>query len=179
MTTETLATSTPDEIRAAFAAREPLVAADFEDYARKAFDRLVARFGPSLRGIYNDRGGIAVMNAIGGSVRRSRNADGSKVAYLDEERLSALSAKYAAASLSALAEKTVAKLGELDEARISFSRGADFSLSGTREGRKVRIEQRRILNVSRNGVLFNQWPARIYLDGDATSERAYRAEFAG
>lgn len=76
------------------------------------------------------------------------------------------------------ANKVQAKMGELDDATVHYVSGTAFRITGTRGGRKVTIEQHMIINVSRLGRLFNQWPSRIYVDGQFTSEAKYKKMFA-
>jgi hypothetical protein len=51
--------------------------------------------------------------------------------------------------------------------------GARFRIVGIKNDRSICIEQDRIVNVSPKGTLFNQFPARIYVNGKFTSAAAY------
>ena len=75
--------------------------------------------------------------------------------------------------------KLVAKLAELDNAEaVRQHSGVAFIVTGTKAGKPVSIEQSMIVNVSSKGLLFNQFPARIYVAGKFTSEAAYKRQFA-
>jgi hypothetical protein len=74
--------------------------------------------------------------------------------------------------------KLVAKLAELDNAEaVRQHSGVAFIITGTKAGQPVSIEQSMIVNVSSKGLLFNQFPARIYVAGKFTSEAAYKRQF--
>jgi len=75
--------------------------------------------------------------------------------------------------------KLVAKLAELDNAEaVRQHSGVAFVITGTKAGQPISIEQSMIVNVSSKGLLFNQFPARIYVAGKFTSEAAYKRQFA-
>ena len=97
---------------------------------------------------------------------------------LDQTLVEREAARYAESVVTLCGAKIRSKVEELDEAVCeSFAGFSHFYVTGTRAGRKVEIKQRRILNVSKNGNLFNQFPARIKVDGKAVSEAAYKAMF--
>ena len=60
---------------------------------------------------------------------------------------------------------------------INHSRGS-FSFRGTRNGRSIRVDQQTITKMSSKGKWFHQFPARIYVDGQFTSAKAYKEMFA-
>lgn len=88
--------------------------------------------------------------------------------------------EYAKAALAMLEQRLIQKLrvNLLADPRIVVSASGDeFTVSGNDVGgRRVRLEQRRILNHSSLGKLFNQWPARIYVDGQFVPEAVYMRE---
>lgn len=93
---------------------------------------------------------------------------------LNEERLAKAAERAAEATAMAWEKKISGKLGELDEAQVSYLSGGSFRITGKRGGKAILIEQQTILKVSSRGKLFNQFPARIYVDGKFTPEAAYK-----
>ena len=93
---------------------------------------------------------------------------------LDEAKLAAYAASYGKAAVAEVVAKLEAKLAGLETATVDRLNGfGSFQISGTKAGRRVRIEQTTIVNVSSLGKVFNQYPALIYVDGKKTSAAAY------
>jgi len=150
-------------IRTALEARKPELAADYTAFVTRRFERLTERFGPALRGIYNSdqaRNWQAIANLT--------TRTGTRIVdhlVLDGGKVAAAADHYADEVIEAWIVKINAKMGQLDNATVCHIDGHRFAINGQKAGRSVRIEQDRIVNVSSQGTLFNQWPARIYLDG--------------
>ena len=155
------------EIRAALDAFAPELEARFARFAKRQIERLVERFGPQLRGIANSdlyRAYAAIApyyDRSTGEVNEARIEEGAR--------------EYARATAEAWADKIEGKLGELDEAEVKAMGGCAFRIAGMKGGRRVLIEQDMIVNVSPKGTLFNQFPARIYVDGKFTPAAKYAA----
>lgn len=170
-------------LEAAFAAYTPRLAEVFTRQSRSAFAQMVADCGPTLKGVYNhnqhartyrawlaafvDRGSV-----VSGGVRKDTDAT------INEARLAACATTWAEQTIAAWADKINAKLGAMDEVKVASLLNDRFTIIGTRAGRTVRIEQDRIVQRSTKGLLFNQFPSRIYLDGKFTPEAKYHATFA-
>ena len=73
-----------------------------------------------------------------------------------------------------LIAKVNAKAGELTDSKVLRVSGANFRITGMKGDKKVMIEQNQIINVSVKGKLFNQFPARIYVDGKFISAAAFK-----
>lgn len=169
---------TMTEIRAALEGKKSEIAAGFAARVRRIFAELVASYGENLRGIYNSRD-VHVFKATVSRFLSSETEAGRVVRYtLNDAKLAAYAAEVATATVEEWAGKIEAKLGDLDAVIVRNLHANDFLIVGTRDGRKVTIEQNMILNVSSRGILFNQWPARIYVDGKFVSEAKYRKLFA-
>lgn len=158
-----------------------MFASRYEQHVRHTFTALVSEFGPSLKGIHNSRRRPA-FEAIRRCVRSgdpyaatSRPGDPY---YIDESRLTLAAVEYANQTVEAWVARIESKLGDVDEVQMLVFYGDSFDLNGKKGDAIIHIEQRRILNVSSKGLLFNQWPARIYVDGKLTSEAKYRKLFA-
>lgn len=165
-------------IQAALDTLRPQLAADFEERARNVFAAVVKEFGPALRGIYNS----SWVHSFNVFLRDSVDYAGTSAyspAFLNEEKLKAVADRKAHLSAQAWREKIEAKLQDVTNVEIISHHGCRFSISGERNGHKVFIEQDMIVNVSSRGTLFNQFPARLYLDGKKVSEKAYKDFFKG
>jgi hypothetical protein len=94
---------------------------------------------------------------------------------IDEKRLEAGAKEYADNVTLSLVSKIQEKAGELENPKVSGRlQGFEFDLTGEFKGSKVRIEQTTTLVVNSYGTMFNQWPARIYVDGKFMPEAAYK-----
>jgi len=153
------------EVRAALEAYGPQLEARFVSLVTAQIERLVAQFGSELRGIANS-GQYKAYSAIApyydratASVRSLRLAEGAR--------------EYAFATTQTWVDKIEAKVGQLESAKVAALSGCSFLITGQKAGRSVRIEQDMIVNVSPKGTLFNQFPARIYVDGKFTPAAAF------
>ncbi|MCK5641742.1 MAG: hypothetical protein KAJ19_13150 [Gammaproteobacteria bacterium] len=97
---------------------------------------------------------------------------------INVEKLAERAEAYAQGVVDTWKKKIADKLEKLEEVEVKFLNGGDLSIRGTRAGRVVRIEQQTVFKVSRNGLLFNQFPARIYVDGKFYPETKYKKLFA-
>ena len=172
-------------LRAALEAAKPDVAASYARIVRSTFDRMVADLGPSLKNVGNDwtwarvhRNTVALNLGREQIDRPDRPGRPDTRYFIDEERLSRNAAMFADAAVETWEGKIAGKLGELEDAEVRRMDGARFNITGSRDGRTVRIQQEMIINVSSQGKPFNQFPARIYVDGKFTSEKAYQKMFA-
>ena len=158
--------------------RKPLLREIYSTQVRNTFAYLVGSFGETMTGIYNSRSVHVWKNTVQ-PVTRSERIDGRTFRYsIDDERLAKHAGEYADAVVESWAGKIEAKLEELDEATTRYLSGTSFEITGERAGRKIRIEQNMIVNVSTKGKVFNQFPARIYVDGQFMSEAKYKKLFA-
>ncbi len=95
-------------------------------------------------------------------------------ARLDHAKVAKAADRFASDTIDAIVAKVLSKVGDLDEAFTLRLQGAGgFEVFGMVGGSTVLITQKRILNVSSKGKLFNQWPALIYVDGTKVSQKAF------
>lgn len=172
-----------DQITAALSAHRPQVLAQVEGHVRRAFASIARHQGTLDAGTIDGRRSFREMPYVHEDLSKAHllvnvHPQGQGSTYrLNEDRLLRHVEASADAILAAWAAKITAKLKDLDGAELVRGEGMDFFLRGTREGRAVEIHQTMILNTSVHGRLFNQFPARIRLDGKATSEAAYKKAF--
>lgn len=86
---------------------------------------------------------------------------------LNHDKVAKVAAEMAEAAAVAWEHKMNEKLGATEVEFVS-AETCRFTVRGTFAGRKVRLHQEMIVNVSTKGRLFNQFPSRIYVDGKFT-----------
>jgi hypothetical protein len=163
-------------LHAVLEAYKPELAAHFDSCVRWQFDRMVRDLGPKLANVGNDQRHARVWSSLMSSlVTRSDNKGRSlDAAVINDARVARAAAEYADEAVTDWKAKIAAKLGELESAKVENMGGMEFHIIGTKHGRRVQIEQKTIINVSSRGKVFNQFPARIYVDGKFTSEAAFK-----
>jgi hypothetical protein len=166
-------------IKTALTGQKPALVAAFTARINHAFSQMQEKFGPTMGGIYNSNQykfwsetvrPCCDVNKVAGDV------SGFKSFYtLNESAIAKRAEVYATATVEAWEAKIIGKMQELQNAECRYLSGVSFRITGTRGDKKVSIEQDMILNVSSKGTLFNQFPARIYVEGKFTSEAKYKA----
>lgn len=149
-----------------------------EQYKRQIifhFERMKADLGDTLKGVSNSwKYAVLFREVVQRNVNRSENG----VYTLDDTKLQENARKYAVITIEDAARKIVSKVGELTDMKgntvHTAGLGIVFSARGKRGQDEVCIDQSMIINVSRRGKVFNQWPARIYLNGKLISEKNYK-----
>lgn len=164
--------NTAATITTAFAAHQDRLATEAVESLRSTLERAKSYYGPQLKGIYDCPRYSRIWSATLYPLCVQRNGEYQLV----EERAAAYADSWAKAEVEAAAVKLIAKVGDLKHVKIIGAPEAGvFTLVGHHPNyAPVRVEQARILNVSSKGTLFNQWPARIYVDNKPISEAAYK-----
>lgn len=159
------------DLKTALAAHKPALAETYARQVESLAQRVVADLGPGLKGVWNDwRWAKTWTGWLCGYMRK---IDGAYV--LDNDRVAKSAETYAAGAIVAWAGKIEAKMGEVVGAQVVAMDGVGFRITGsTPSGARVEIEQTMIVNVSRLGNPYNQFPARIRLAGKPVSETAYK-----
>lgn len=141
------------------------------------FDAMLSKFGPTMGKAWNDYEFARIWRE---SVRPAcdvtqvdRLHPNLNTYSLSEVRLDAIARRHAEAAADEVIAKVTAKVGELKNGELAYLGGASFRINGNKGAHKVLIEQSQIINVSSKGHLFNQWPARIYVDGKLTAAAAF------
>jgi hypothetical protein len=96
---------------------------------------------------------------------------------IDHAYIEKVSQQNAEAEVASFVAKLERKFEDLDTAELNYARGPNFELLGSVGDVNVRIEQQMILKISKNGVLFNQFPARIYVNGKFLSEKNFKETY--
>lgn len=87
--------------------------------------------------------------------------------------------KYATGLISAWIEKIMEKIGNCDSVEVPVYSSGSYIVHAVKDGHKVQLRQSRILKHSSQGTPFNQFPARLRVDGKAVSKDEFDAFFAG
>jgi hypothetical protein len=159
----------------------PAIAQGYIDFVRRVFAENTRSFGPTLKGIFNSTSAANFRETIRPNLKRGPHLqpwlnDGAWL--IDEAKLIENASAYAEAVCVAWLDKINAKIGAVTDVQCHRLDGVSFAITGRRDGRNIHIQQQIILNVSSNGKLFNQFPARISVDGKAISEAQYKKMFA-
>jgi hypothetical protein len=162
-----------DLFRAAFADYRGALMEQFSRRIRSTFAKVVERYGPTARGVYNDWDYAKVWTETVAPVIVYTGRDVS----IDEGKLTKFASEWADSEIEDAALKLAGKVANLTDVQLAraMDAAAWFTVTGTHpNGSAVRVEQNQILNVSSQGKVFNQWPALIYVNGKKTSEAAYK-----
>lgn len=176
---DTSDSSAENGIKTSLEEYKPQIEDRFKSIVTSQFERMVNALGPTLKGAFN-HSSYAHLMAHGSSVRMSLNYDSSTKEYsLDTDKLNKLATIYAEQTIEKWELKIQSKMGDLENAKIHHLDGFRFSIEGTRQGGiiKVGIIQDMIVNMSSKGTLFNQFPARIYVNKKMVSESKYKEMF--
>ena len=155
--------------------------ADYAAYMTREATALLAKYDRrQLRGLYNAWGHDGnFFRELGQKLIDGLYDRPSQVAQepsLNVAAVEKLSTRLAEDAIESMILKLIAKLGRLEEATllsVNVNTGW-MQFSGSVDGKKVFLEQSRIINCSSKGKLFHQWPARITLEGKKVSEAAFK-----
>ena len=153
---------------------KPELAASYTRLITRQFNEMVRALGADLKNVYNH---YVYARPFSMSICRFVNKV-NNVYTINEEKLTIGAASFADNTANEWIDKINEKLGELDHASVKYFDSHSFTIIGERNGKKISIEQQRILKCSSKGVWFNQFPARIYVNGKFTSAAAYKKMFA-
>lgn len=152
-------------VEAAIHAHKPELVANYTGYVQRLYSRMALDY-PDFKGIYKNKGDSKVYE----NTLRPLLSNGA----LNPNAVKAAAEKYADMVEESMKDKIMVKAGDLQNPQVQALNGFTFVITGEYNGQKVSIEQTMILNVSSLGTLFNQFPARIYVDGKFKSEAAYK-----
>jgi hypothetical protein len=160
------------------------IAADFGAYFIRGFDRCVESFGASLQCRDAYHRDYAMLRMVRRWTEEVPGENG-RITYMPSapkrlrtDKLAVDAIDYAQAQIAAFVAKLVRKLEGLDVAEVVNQRGLTFVIRGTLNGHQVMVEQQQVFKVSNKGTPFNQWPARIYVDGKFTPEAKFKEAVA-
>jgi hypothetical protein len=181
--TKTMVAEMNPQLRATFEAQAPQLARDYRDYVLRLYTRAYDHFeGKIPCWVKYDNPWRYEITVLFRDVCDTINThdkpiNPTHIYVLNEKTLNEKSEKYGDEVAVQWFYKTNEKLGKLEDATLVNDSQGDVVVSGIRDGKKVVLNQQRILKRSKNGVLFHQFPARLYVDGKFTTEAAYKKLF--
>lgn len=170
-------------IKEALQAKRPEVAEMTIQVVRYQYDQLVKKLGKSMKGVANSACyhlWEETIRPVCKSVPTGEKVRGQGVYEweLDEQALARFADEKAGQVVEAWLAKIEEKLGELEDGQAEHVTGHQYRITGKRGEAVVRIEQSMVINVSGKGKVFNQFPARIYVDSKFMSAAKYKARFS-
>lgn len=158
-------------IRTEIEAYKPTLAANYKAMAERTFAAIVAMHGADVWKAVNCWTYAKAFNNFVRPLLVNKT--------IDAGRLDRAATQYANDTAEAWIAKIESKLGDLTDVTVERLGGVSFVIRGTRDGHAVRINQDMTFKASSRGTPFNQFPARIYVDGKFTSEAKYKEMFRG
>lgn len=144
-----------------------------------AFDRIVAKY--TNRGFgrafsdFNLYPSYAVIKAALVNVDPAEHLAANRAQMLDAAKVETLADEAAEACCADLQARLEEKVAGLEAVDVKSVGGGNFEVTGTKNGKAVLVAQQTIINVSSKGKLFNQFPARIYVNGKLTPAAKFAA----
>jgi hypothetical protein len=166
-----------------FQAAIPRIVDTYKTHVAYMFDNMVKVHGLNLKGVVNSfEFARQYMVVVKPCVSYSSTGIGvfDKEYFIDEDKLNRIAYEYAEMAISAWEAKLNKKIGDLNSIELLWNSidCSSFTVRGIRDESIVKIEQQMIINVSSKGMMFNQFPARIYVNGKSTSEAKYKKLFS-
>jgi hypothetical protein len=159
----------------------PSLAVDYEIFVRRRFADMVSDLGSILEGVYGSRKWSSTFYGISSNLTQGNVSSISYREkekwpyYIDEKALKVNAKKYGENTALAWYDKMQGKLGDLDNVTVTPPDNSGYvTITGNYKDNSVRIEQQRIINQSSRGLLFHQFPSRIYVNGKTQSEVEYK-----
>ncbi len=159
----------------------PKFAEDYADYVRRFYNDHVEEFGNkwARNGMTNSTAARWNQLVAGCFVRapgESEYAPHPKRVF-SEEKLQEQAERYGIEVATAWGNKIESKLENVKGIDFTARDAGSFQFNGTREGRSIRLEQQTVTKFNKAGRMYHQFPARIYVDGQFLSEKAYKELF--
>lgn len=167
----------------------PELEQDYKEFVREKLKLMQGNLGPALPRVHSSHKWVRLFQSIRGNLRKDHPTGGSGLSFLVYDTIPYIVAESALErNAKAYGErvalewynKMTSKLGDTSVTHVSEpTRGGDLIIKGRLSGSDIRLEQQRIINVSSRGLLFHQFPARIYVDGKFMSEAVYKRLMIG
>lgn len=161
----------------ALEAHKPVIQELYKNTILRTYENLTNSFGKTFKGIYNSYSADSFKYLLSPVLTKGVQ-DGKLIErFIDNEKLEVQSQEYAELTVEAFKAKILEKLGNVENVEVQHLLNDEFEIKATRNNHKIFLQQRIILKSSSKGKLFNQFPARIYVDGKFTSAKNYKEMF--
>lgn len=172
-----------EQLKAAFEERAPEIAQRYYRQVERQYADQVAKRGIALKmpNIWDDDRHVlsrTIIPMCDVAYERVNFCDVPIAYTLNTARLNKAATEYGYQASLDWFHKTNSKLEDIEDAVLVSKHGADIHIAGVRKGMVIDLHQQMIVQCSVKGLLFNQFPARIYVDGKFMSEHAYHKLFA-
>ena len=175
-----------EDIKKGFLAYVPKIKERLVQIYTEDYKDLVDKFGPKLIVDHKDRVSQETKYQLESKgIIRQEKTSGSYYASaagpysLDQKALDKVTQDEAEMTALQWYSKMAQKLGNLEDVKVSNPVSYDVDIYGRHGDNKVEIHQKIILNHSRLGTLFNQFPSHIYVNGKFQSEAQYKKTVQG
>jgi hypothetical protein len=164
-----------DVLREALLRYAPQLERDYKDFVIRQFSAMQADLGSGLIGVYSSRRWSPTFRSISCDLHQDIvDAGRSSVWSIDSSKLGKSAKQYGERVALEWYGKLREKLGELDDVTASEPGQGVITVKGHHGADEVVVEQQPIINVSSRGLLFHQFPARMYVNGKYHSEADYK-----
>ncbi len=157
----------------ALAQEVPALIERYETYVIRNVERFIAEKATTITMGKTATGKYVRPYTVFDGTRMTSVAIGVKTEWL--RKMATLAAEGAVADYTA---KLVRKLGDNGNWQVARVGNGSFTITGEVNGHKVAVEQQVVFKISSKGTPFNQFPARIYVDGKFTPEKEYEEAVA-
>ena len=173
-----------DPIKKAMLKYAPALAGDYKEFVKNTFHDIKEALGDNLQGVYSHPRWVHLFY----NIRNSLTQEGTGIRHgpyqykwkIDSSKLAKNAKDYGERVALEWHMKMWEKLGLLDDVTVTEPDPAGFIVvMGRHKNNKVKIIQERILNVSKLGTPFHQFPARIYVNDQFKSEYDYKKIIRG
>ena len=161
------------DLREQLEAHKPELAKTIERQIFATIQNLKGTYGQDMRG-KDWQGKKATYSKIWEKYRGLTTRDAGGNVEPVHERIAEYAQAQAGAVVDAWHGKITGKLSDLQNTTVHHLDGHRFAITGERDDKKIRIMQDMIINCSGQGTVYNQFPARIYVNGKFHSESEYK-----
>lgn len=149
----------------------PVLVEMYTNHITRTHAAIVAKLGAEMKNVYND---WTFARTFRMSVAPNLNNSSVPSSGLSADRVAKNANEYAQGTIEALQAKIVSKLGTVESVEVKRLTGCTFRINGMMNGQRFLMEQTIVVKCSSKGLVFNQFPARIYLNGKFISEAAFK-----
>ncbi|MFW5872324.1 MAG: hypothetical protein ACOCUT_04380 [bacterium] len=155
----------------------PYLTERYKETIERISNSLFEEFGPTMRKVYNSSQArnYQLVREVFVKVEESGPRHSFPDLRIDSDKVEKLAARMAKMAALEWEAKLLKKLGNVEDVKVvSYGNTGDFAVSAKKNNHEIQIFQQMIIKVSCHGKWFNQFPARIYVDGKPFSEKKYK-----